>query len=311
MAGGSSVTVAESFGCARSTVVRLVHRFADEGIAGLIDRREENGERKQTPDVSRLLRSLIGKPPTHYGFTRSTWTREMMKMLVAEQLGLVISVTTIGRALRALKIVWRRARPVLLGACPRRVYRTFQRKLTRLISRAGPENEILFVDEMDIHLNPRIGSDWMRRGKQKTVRTPGQNRKRFLAGAYNQSTGNLVWVIENNKRSDLFMSLVRKISSCYRRASRIHLILDNYSIHTSRRTQSFLKQYGDRIRLHFLPPYGQDLNEIERLWKQVHENVTRNHRHATIDELVIAVEHFMRSAIPFPGSKPSVVCIDV
>ena len=41
----------------------------------------------------------------------------------------------------------------------------------------------MFVDEVDIHLNPKIGPDWMLRGQQKTVPTPGQNQKRYLAGA--------------------------------------------------------------------------------------------------------------------------------
>jgi len=29
-----------------------------------------------------------------------------------------------------------------------------------------------FEDEVDIHLNPRIGGDWMLRGQQKVVATP-------------------------------------------------------------------------------------------------------------------------------------------
>jgi hypothetical protein len=34
-----------------------------------------------------------------------------------------------------------------------------------------------------LHLNPKIGLDWMARGQQKEVVTPGQNQKRYLAGA--------------------------------------------------------------------------------------------------------------------------------
>jgi transposase len=30
--------------------------------------------------------------------------------------------------------------------------------------------------------------------------------------------------------------------------------------------------------LHFLPPYCPDDNRIERLWKDLHDNVTRNHK---------------------------------
>ena len=48
-----------------------------------------------------------------------------------------------------------------------------------------PRDEVaVYVDEVDIHLNPKIGPDWMLCGQQKTVLTPGKNEKRYLAGAW-------------------------------------------------------------------------------------------------------------------------------
>jgi hypothetical protein len=35
----------------------------------------------------------------------------------------------------------------------------------------------VYEDEVDIHLNPKIGPDWMTRGQQKEVMTPGKNEK--------------------------------------------------------------------------------------------------------------------------------------
>ena len=40
----------------------------------------------------------------------------------------------------------------------------------------------MYLDEVDIHLNPKIGPEWTLAG-QKYVRTPGCNEKRYLAGA--------------------------------------------------------------------------------------------------------------------------------
>ncbi len=70
------------------------------------------------------------------------------------------------------------------------------------------------------------------------------------------------------------------------KARHIHLVLDNYSIHSSRRLQVYLKKHGDLFQLHFLPPYCPDHNKIERLWRELHANVTRNHRHPTIEGLM-------------------------
>ncbi len=48
------------------------------------------------------------------------------------------------------------------------------------------------------------------------------------------------------------------------------------------------------MRLHFLPPYCPELNPIERVWLDLHAEVTHNHRCATIDELMSEVHDYLR-----------------
>ena len=80
----------------------------------------------------------------------------------------------------------------------------------------------------------------------------------------------------------------------YARKKVIHVILDNFCIHGSRQTQRWLAEQGERIRLHFLPPYCPDDNRIERkLWREVHANVTINHDRNDIDALCDDVVHYM------------------
>jgi hypothetical protein len=81
---------------------------------------------------------------------------------------------TVGRCLRALG----RPRPVL--RCP---WTPKPGEFDRASAGDMPEDEVaLYGDEVDIHLNPKIGPDWMLPGQQKVVVTPGQNVKRYLAG---------------------------------------------------------------------------------------------------------------------------------
>lgn len=58
----------------------------------------------------------------------------------------------------------------------------------------------------------------------------------------------------------------------------LHLIVDNAAIHSSRATAKTLEGLGDWVVLHFPPPYYPEANLIERIWLDVHVNVTRNHR---------------------------------
>jgi len=105
----------------------------------------------------------------------------------------------------------------------------------------------------------------------------------------------LTWVDGRHKDSGLFIALLAKLLRRYPHHRIIHVILDNYGIHTSRRTQTWLSERGHRIRLHFLPPYCPDDNPIERAaWRELHQNVTYNHQCRTIEQLLAEAEAFLR-----------------
>src|SRR5262249_24942113 len=148
--------------------------------------------------------------------------------------------------------------------------------------------------EVDIHLNPKIGLDWMVRGQQKEFMTPGQNQKRYLAGALDVRTGLLHWVAGPRKTSGLFLSLLDKLLVGYAQAKVIHVVLDNYRIHSSHIVAVALAGYAARIRLHFLPPYCPDDNKIERIWEDLHAAVTRNHQRPSMASLMQDVGYHLR-----------------
>src|SRR6185436_6454134 len=113
---------------------------------------------------------------------------------------------------------------------------------------------------VDIHLNPKIGPDWMNRGQQKQVMTPGQNAKRYICGALNAQTGCIEYVMGERKNSQLFIATLERLLKVYPQATMINVVLDNFRIHSSKQVQAWMKQKGHRIRLHFLPPYCPDHN---------------------------------------------------
>ena len=78
---------------------------------------------------------------------------------------------TVRRWLREADLVWRRPRPTIRPRDPDR-----ERKLAalRALLRGLPGNETaVFMDEVDVNLNPKVGCQWMRRGEQAAVETPG------------------------------------------------------------------------------------------------------------------------------------------
>lgn len=291
--GLGRAAVAQRLGCSEATVRRARRRYQIHGEAGLFDRREDNGRRKVDDDYVEAMRHVLQSRAQSYGHRRPTWTLRLLIDTLKRLTGIVISRSTMSRLLGALGA--RRGRPKPIVGCPwskRRKTRRI-RAIHRMINTLPGDETAVWEDEVDLDLNPRIGPDWMLPGTQRAVLTPGKNVKRYIAGAMDARTGKLVWVKGRRKNTDLFIALLEKLLNCYHDKRLIHVIVDNYSIHSSRRLRAWLGEFGQRLRLHFLPPYCPDDNRIERcVWRELHANVTYNHTCETIEGL-------MREAVLF------------
>lgn len=257
-----------------------------------------------TDRLCTTLINLIQKEPGDYGYLRSRWTSEMLAERIYEQLEIPIHPSTIRRLLPKLGIVWNRARPTLCIKDPNKT--TKMKAINKALKKANEKTPVFYVDEVDIDFNPRIGNCWMKKGNQTTIPTPGKNQKRYLAGALNTTTGNVVWVEWEKKNSDIFILMMAALRKRYRRAKTITLIADNYIIHKSARTRCFL-EHNKKFKILFQPVYHPWVNKIEILWKQLHDTVTRNHRYSTMNKLMDAVNMFMVCVSPFPGTSVQLV----
>ena len=292
--GRSAYETAEALRVHNTTVYRVARRFRSKGEWSLWDAREDNGETKLDDHYLTVLYHVVRATPQKYGWRRPTWTRELLVETLVRETGIRVHVTSMSRALALVEA--RRGRPRPTVGCPwakaakTRRLNAIQRLLTALPRR----HVAVYEDEVDIHLNPKIGLDWMVRGQQKEVPTPGKNVKRYLAGAWEVRTHRLIWVEGERKTSALFIALLRELLEIYADAPVVHVILDNYRIHDSKIVHAALIGFGGRIELHFLPPYCPDDNKIERVWQDLHANVTRNHTCPNIVALMREVRYYLR-----------------
>lgn len=292
--GDSGKRIANALGCTASTVSRTLTRWERYGQAGLIDRREDNGQTKADDLYARTVAWILESTPQDFFHRRTTWTKRLLRETAAAYTGVRVSLTTMGRVLKKLKA--RRGRPKPAAPCPWSENARQQRvaMIRALIETLPRDHACVWEDEADIDLNPRIGFDWMLPGTQRHVMTPGKNVKRHLAGAMDATTDRVVWVKGQRKNSRLFIDLLKKLLGEYADKRVIHVVLDNFVIHSSKQTKLWLAEFGGKFRLHFLPPYCPDDNRIERkVWRELHANVTVNHRCETIEELMAEAVYYL------------------
>jgi transposase len=287
--------IAEALHCVPSHCVRVAHRFLESEEDGLLDRRRENGEPKVDDGVRQALRELVARQPEDFGWKRSTWSRELLVKQLARITGVKVSVRTLGRMLAELGARYGAARPAPKPdwSEPRKKRRVQQ--ILAVVEHLTRGEVAYYEDEVDVHLNPKIGRDWMLPSTQKTVITPGKNVKRYVYGALSVDGRELIAMTSRRKNADGFIEFLRRLRAKNPRARRIHLVLDNYVIHKCKKTERAVATFGSAFVFHFLPPYSPEHNKIERLWRDLHGSVTRNHRCRVIGKLMSNVRYWLRA----------------
>jgi transposase len=288
-AGHPWATVGAVLFCSSSAISRWKRRFEREGADAVLGRRRRPRFGAHAW-ASLVVRWVLTLSPTDFRFARSRWTCEAVAVVLREDFRVRVGRETVRLWLRSAGLVWRRPRPTIRPKDPDR-----EKKLAALRSllRGLPADETaVFMDEVDVNLNPKVGSMWMLRGQQAAVETPGTNEKRYLAGSIHWRTGRVV-LTEGRKKEGRSATLFCRHLDDLRRAFRhyrvIHVICDNAAFHKpdrSKAVRAYLTAWGRRVVLHYLPTYCPEANPVERVWWRLHEAVTRNHRCRTMDELL-------------------------
>ena len=71
----------------------MADRFIAQGLAGLADRREDNGENKVTEFYEHELLYVVADPPA-IAALRPTWTQELLSLVLGARTGVKVSTTT-------------------------------------------------------------------------------------------------------------------------------------------------------------------------------------------------------------------------
>ena len=290
-AGRTPTEIATFLFCSRTSVYRIVNAYHTH----LHDARVAQPLPQAawlSPSVRRSLIAMLKKVPSAYGWCRTRWSCATLGIQLTIQRGIVVSSSTIRRWLHALGWVWKRAQWVARDDDPERVEKLARIRHVR--ETPGKRAVLLFADELDIHLLPKVGYQWMPQGESVKLVTPGQNQKHYLAGALEPKTGRIVYCTSTRKTNALFRAVLARLDWLYPKAqfTTVSVVVDNYGIHKAQAVEQWLAAHP-RFAVLFLPTYCPKANPIERAFGDVHDKCTRNHQRKRIADLVWDVEqHF-------------------
>jgi transposase len=292
-AGRTPTEIAAFLFCSRSSVYRIVAAYRSQSLAfDFADDGSLLSPVRTTfllPWVKRSLLALLNASPQAFGWCRTRWSCASLAAQLQVNRGLEVSSETLRRWLGEIGWVWKRAKLSAKDDDPQRI-----EKLARirwLFEHLTPKQLLLFADELDIHLLAKVGYQWMEKGMQLEVMTPGTNEKNYLAGALDIVTGKMLHCVWFRKTNGLFLDLLKLIDSTYSafQYTKIYVVVDNYKIHKAKAVEHWLRLHP-RLELVFLPTYCPKANPIERAFGDVHDKCTRNHKRKRLRDLVADVE---------------------
>jgi putative transposase len=295
--GRNPTEIAMVLFCSRSSVYRAVWAYRKGTLALEYDDHGRLTLPVRTtvlvPTLRRSLLALLKATPHAYGWCRTRWSCAALALTLQTRRGVTVSAETMRRWLHEIGWVWKRAKLVAKDDDPQRVNR-----LARIrygFEQLRLDEVMVFADELDIHLLPKVGCAWMPKGTQLAVMTPGQNQKHYLAGALEVSTGRLHHCLGPRKTNGLFRALLQTLEDAYPAAQyqRVYVVVDNYKIHKAKAVEEWLANHP-RLTLLFLPTYCPRANPIERAYGDVHDCCTRNHRRTRLPDLVADVEDHLQ-----------------
>lgn len=291
--GKSAHEIAELMDYTPQTVYTWLKRYQQYGVDGLQDRPRPGRPRKERFLVG-IVQAQARQSPPCFGYPFSRWTVASLNRHLKNRFGVDVSMSTVRRALRAAGFRW--GRPQL--ALPKRRDPETEARLAHLREvLSATDGVVIAEDESELEWLPVIRAMWHRRGEQPRVPTPGQNQRRAIFGSVNLRSGQWHYQITERKRSEEFIGFLEDLLGVYRE-SPIAVVVDNASIHTSKKVREWLEAHP-QVTLLFLPRYaGHHWNPAEKVWWAMKGHVVANRYFQNMTEEIQTVHRYFAQLTP-------------
>ena len=311
-ADGHSVdSIAEKVDLNRNSVLLCLKKFKAGGIENAIFDAPGRGRNAEITDEEKSwIINIACQKPVDLGYSAETWTYSKLTKHIndtAESAGYIrlstITKTSIKNILDAAEIKPFRIQYYCENRDP-----DFEAKMHQVllvykqIELLFDENGELYIPagEQDVHTvsydeKPGIQaiattSPDLKPNKENGTIKRDYEYKRLgtisLLAAIDLLTGEAIPLVRNTHNSDDFIDFLKLLDERYAAGDTIQIILDNHSVHTSKKVKQFLSTMPGRFVFVFTPKHGSWLNMIEGFFGKMTRQMLKGIRVSSKQELV-------------------------
>jgi len=296
--------IAAILGVREETVSRWCSRYArggQEALPGDRTGRPIGSGRRLTDDQERAIQQAIEtQTPQELAIASALWTRQAVRELIEQQVGIRLPIRTVGEYLRRWgftpQVPVRRA----YKQDPKAVAEWLEKKYPEIESRAAKEGgEIHWGDETGVRSTCQHSRGYARPGDTPELTVPGN---RFSVNMISTITnqGKVRWMTYTGKmNAALFIVfLTRLIAGA---TKKVFLIVDHLSVHEAAAVEQWLSDKTDQIEVFYLPKYAPERNPEGYLNCDIKATIDRDGLPKDREELQGKLHRFMRELANLPA----------
>jgi transposase len=296
-AGGRSVSeVARRLGTTRPTVRLWRDRYAEIGDIEALDDFPRSGRPPRVPLFVRceLVKLACTRPDPGKTRFRDTWTRGQLAAVLERETGYRLSITEVGRILRAEGVRPHRVRMWLHSPDPE-----FRRKVRRICELyvAPPAGAtVLSVDE-------KTCIQALSRKHPMRPAAPGQPVReefeykrhgvRALIGAFDIRSGRVLAHVRARRTAADLDAFMEDVARAYPKGE-VYIVWDNLNIHHGDAWTRFNERHGGRFHFVHTPLHASWVNQIEIWFGILQRRVLRHGEFGSVLELEHRLLQFVR-----------------
>jgi len=299
----------------RPKVERVINKAFAYGIyTALVDLPRSGRSRRISSEARTWIVSLACAKPLEYGYPHELWTQRLLadhirKNCVTNGFPELsrISRGTISKILGASNVKPHKISSYIAKVDPEfgpksaLVLHTYKQvEFLQRMSKDGKPLDMVIVsydEKPGIQAIENRHSDLMPVSGQYPSLSRDYDYKRHgtisLLAGIDLLTGMVHYKVFDKHRSEEFIEFLKHTDSLYPKELKIVTILDNVSVHTSKKTQNYLETVPQRFQFVFTPKHASWLNIIESLFSKMTRSMLRDIRVSSKEELANRISQYI------------------
>ena len=170
----------------------------------------------------------------------------------------------------------------------------FKEEYEKLEKEIEEDETIVFMDGVHPQHNTATSRVWIKKGKEKQIKSNTGRSRININGIYNPHTHETLIHESTRINAETTIEFFKEIEEHYKEKKKIYIVVDNARYYRNKKVTEYTAT--SRIEMKFLPPYSPNLNLIERLWKLLRREAINNQYYDTFDKFRDAVLGFFEKS---------------